>query len=110
MVEAKYLGAQLLRVELQPIGHRLVPDIRAIADPDRAAETGVAQRLRDQAGWIGEAEQPRAGAGLIQHLGVLENSRDAAQPHGEPARPGGLLPQHAVFERDPLIEYTPLLA
>ncbi len=62
-------------------------------------------RLADDLDRVRVVEQDRTGRSEGPHLlRDLEHDRDRAQRHREPARSRGLLPDHAVVDRDPLVE------
>jgi len=96
--------------ELHPVGRDaevareapLEPD-RHVAQPQRVVAR-VQQGLRDEAGRIGEVDEPRPRrADLGGELRELQDDGHGPQGFREPARAGGLLADHVELERDRLV-------
>ena len=65
-------------------------------------------RLGDHPGGVGEVDQPGAGRPLARPLGEVDHRRDRPQREADAAGAGRLLPEHAVPERDALVDRAAL--
>ena len=78
------------------------PD-RRVADPDDPITEHPAHRFGNQAGRIGERQEPGVGCVPGGGLGQVEHDRQGAQPEGQPAGADRLLSQHAAIQCPALV-------
>src|SRR5215216_6067874 len=95
------------RINLQPMSNLMLRLICTITNTDDAAKTLVTQSLGHQTSRIGEVEQPSLGAEFVHQSCILFDRRDSSHCHSEPTRTCGFLSQHAVLQRDFLVENPP---
>ena len=110
VVEADARDVELLRVEPGGLGELLREDDRALAERDERDVGVVGHRLGDDVDRVRVVEDPRAGAGDRDVVEDPLHHLDRAQRHEEAARTLRLLADHAVRERDPLVEHARLEA
>ena len=108
MVEADILAMNLIRRgsergvdAVQHLGGR-------IADADHLGVAVVLDGLGDQAGRVGEIDQPGLRAQPFHQLRLFDGDGDGAQRHGDAAGAGGLLAGIAVGDDGALIVGTGL--
>jgi hypothetical protein len=97
-------------VEAGRLGQLLREHDRAFAERDERHVGVVADGLRHHVDRVRVVEDPRARARDRHVVQDALHHVDRAQRHEEAARPLGLLPDHAVRERDALVEHARLEA
>ena len=110
VVEPDARDVEPRRVEPGGLGDLLGEDDRPLAQRHERHVGVVGHRLGDDVDRVRVVEDPRARA---RDRHVVEDALhhvDRAQRHEEAARPLGLLADHAVRERDPLVEHARLEA
>jgi hypothetical protein len=107
VVEAEVVEAQALGRLAQRRGHAAAERRRRVADADGAVPQHLLERLGDHPGGVREVDDP----GVRRDApGEIEHRRDRPQGEADAAGTGGLLAEHAVPERDALVDRPPLEA
>ena len=74
-----------------------------VADADDAQSRELRQGLSDQAGRIGEVDEPGAWRDAFHRARLRKGHWNCAERHGGASRPGGFLARETVFDGDALI-------
>ena len=86
---------------------RIVDHVDRDIAKTHALDIGVVEHeLGDDAGGIGEVDEPCVGADSLDAVADMLHDRDSTQSLEEAADAGGLLTDEVIFERDSLIEIT----
>ena len=110
VVEAEVVEPQGIGRRAQRGGDAAAERRRRVADADRAVGEHLLQRLGDHPRGVGEVHEPGVRCAAGDALGEIEHRRDRAQREADAAGTGRLLAEHAVPERDALVDRAALEA
>ena len=98
------LDLDLIGIDVEIVPQPALAPDRHIAQADGPVAL-VEEGLGDDAHRVGEIDEPRPGVTSLRRLlSQFENDRHGAQRLGQPSRPGGLLPETAVADRERLVD------
>ena len=107
VVQAEVVQVQFVRGHAEDRRSHAPHPFRRITNAYSACPTARCDGgLGEQTGRIGEIDEPGVGTDFAHRREVIQQHRDRAHGHREAARPGRLLPEDAVAQRDALIHHA----
>ena len=104
VVEAEVVEPELLRIAVERGRHAPAESRRRVADADRAVAELCADRLGHEPRRIREVDEPCLRRALCDPARELDHHGNGPQREAQAARPGRLLADDSLVERDALVD------